>query len=585
MAFRFTWGLLPPEYEIYLQRTFLPNPFHVTLTMSIKNNQSTTKYFRVKFTDPNLTTNPYTYDFGAIGSGSTVTKDITLEYNLPTSDTDFTTVIRVEQYADSNYTTLEDASEKTLTIHVYDILNRDDFIKIYKFFGRKNFSYSGVLSTGAVYLDSGTYASYPVAVAVGNPSTLIGSAWSASGRFYIRKLEGIFTNMYINTTHAIRAGGYPRYYVLIARFEDPYIGNIDLLTYSGTTSNVSIGFRQFYLSKLTQTDSSIYLYASANGSSSSGLTYIEDVLVFLQKSAITSKFRQRRVDFYTNSKLNDNYYTLLLGAYNSELGLIYAPDEQGKYWIIDPYEDSWWVNPATAPSSDVYYDAVAPFKDALGNRGWIIVYGTSAYFYNWDKNSWSTFSLSTSAPLFYYLFWRGEQDIVYGVEYNTGKIYKITVSGGRVDLLSSPPVTINPAWGVYHPQKDALYVIGPQTQGIYKYSFSTETWTQIKASHGLNILSYQIYPGGYIGNKVVFFGNNALGIINTDNDSYTETTETYPDIGTDPTNTPYTFQFITVLGSTPDFIYTSLEYRGSVDTSVSPAQSYRTTRAYIYYIP
>ena len=584
MAFRFRWKLAPPLYEIYLQRTFLPDPFHLTLTVEITNNQDTAKYYKVIFSGSGLTTDPYVYEFGKVDSGKEVTKDISLELDLPESDTDYNITIRVEQYADENYTQLEEADERPFIIHIYDILNRDDFIKLYKMFFRKGFKYGKAFSITKkdvggygsieVGLSTDKYASYPVSFRLKCYQAMYsGYMKEVTANLKIHRIDGVSSSVFILFSIAsdYNIGGHGSVDMKV-KYTDDVLGDIFFI--KGPTKLGS--FKQFYVSKLSIIEGVLSFYNKVRGEdytvNTTAWIWVDDILIFLPKASVTNRFKQLRMEFYKDAGLGGFEYLLWrFGAYNEELGLSLINDDTGKVLLLDPYENSYKDNIASPPADYSYTTPVAPFTDILENRGWIVISGYHAYFYNYEDNSWATYTISKSlSPT--HLFWKGKQNIIYAVD-KSGKIFKVYVDSGYVETLIDTGISSPSA--VYCPDNDAVYLINGN--GVWKADLSSKTVTQITDQVNLTANWGSYGNGGYINGKVVFFGNNGkLGIIDTANDTYSEEDDTYPDFGNSPAGDPYVLKSVTVVANTPDFIYTSFN---------AEEKPYFSSKQYIYYFP
>mgnify|MGYP000565990474 CR=1 FL=1 len=110
----------------------LPDPFTVSVILSIVNNEGITLYFKAKLVNPPSGYSNYEKTLGSVGAGASVMKAFSFDRSQPTltnGELSETLTLRVEAYRDSGYTNLYDAVEKNFTINY---LNREDpaFTKI-----------------------------------------------------------------------------------------------------------------------------------------------------------------------------------------------------------------------------------------------------------------------------------------------------------------------------------------------------------------------------------------------------------------------------------------------------------------------
>ena len=591
MPFRFTWGLLPPAYETYVQRTFLPNPFRLTLKITIKNNNPTSKWYKIVFSNPNLTTNPYIYDFGGVGSGQSATKDITLEFVRPAEDADYPITIRVEQYSDSEYTQLDEVDERPFMLHVYDIIGRRDFVKLYKVYFRDGFNYTNRLLlidtyNGSVSIHREKYASYPV--------SYFGHAWNrsfwthASVRVYIPKAELYIFPYFVNASVAGNYNGdsYADRGRIFVLYRHPAI--MDQQWFLMEWSGAAIINTPFYqvVGHGRISDDALILF-DANSYSSDTVIFVDDVIIFTPKSLLTNRFRQHRFSSYKDHSTTERpaipNYSM---DYHKELGLILTQHDlvtSVAIHLLDPYENSFRDVTSGFTSPDKQHEVVS-FKNIGGDRGWLVLpYNRSTiYFYNYDTASWTTISLLEALPSKFQPLWRGEPDVIYAV-YDDGRLVKITVSAGTVETIANTGDNDLKCIG-YNPDTDVLYMVFEGS--TYKYNFRTGESSTLEFT-----FSPKTPRLAYLNNKLIGFEpyqdetgawKIKIHMIDTTTDTYTTDEDPAPDLGTVGSLTYNNLDVRSIYAPEDNFIF-SCFYTWVYDEA--GARYYTKALEYIYYVP
>ena len=115
---------------VVIDRTRAADPVQYTLKINLKNQGTTTVYYKITESSGTWSiVSPTDGELGSVASGSSAIKDITIQRALPTSDTIETVDFTLEVYSDSGYTNLIESTTFSLTIIMADIHSWPSYTK------------------------------------------------------------------------------------------------------------------------------------------------------------------------------------------------------------------------------------------------------------------------------------------------------------------------------------------------------------------------------------------------------------------------------------------------------------------------